>query len=82
MRALLTIPFRRAAQQPVMFVVEDLHWIDPTTVEFLTLLVDEIADAPILARVHLPPRLPSPWTDDPNVTDDRSSLGLPSERRC
>src|SRR5712692_4262559 len=34
LHALLTILLRIAAQQPVLFVMEDLHWVDPTTLEF------------------------------------------------
>src|SRR5262249_18212544 len=41
LHALLTILLRIATQQPVLFVMEDLHWIDPTTLEFLSLLVDQ-----------------------------------------
>jgi predicted ATPase len=41
LHALLTILLRIAAQQPVLLVMEDLHWVDPTTLEFLTLLVDQ-----------------------------------------
>jgi hypothetical protein len=38
LHALLTVMLRIAAQQPVLFVMEDLHWVDPTTLEFLSLL--------------------------------------------
>src|SRR5262249_57144121 len=31
LQALLTILLRIAAQQPVLFVMEDFHWVDPTT---------------------------------------------------
>ena len=34
MHVLLTTLLRIAAQQPVLFVMEDLHWVDPTTLEF------------------------------------------------
>jgi predicted ATPase len=40
--------YRRAAHQPVLFVLEDLHWIDPTTAELVELLVDRAPDARIL----------------------------------
>jgi predicted ATPase len=36
LHALLTIVLRIAAQQLVLFVMEDLHWVDPTTLEFLS----------------------------------------------
>src|SRR5262249_55503249 len=49
MHVLLTTLLRIAAQQPVLFVMEDLHWVDPTTLEFLTLLVDQGPTARILA---------------------------------
>src|SRR5262249_35464426 len=35
LHALLMILLRMAAQQPVLFVMEDLHWVDPSTLEFL-----------------------------------------------
>jgi predicted ATPase len=41
LQALLTILRRLAAQQPVLVVMEDLHWVDPTTLELLSLLVDQ-----------------------------------------
>src|SRR5215472_17599156 len=41
LHAFLTILLRIASQQPVLFVMEDLHWVDPTTLEFLSLLVDQ-----------------------------------------
>ena len=33
-----------AEQQPVLFILEDLHWTDPTTLEFLNLLVEQDPD--------------------------------------
>ena len=34
LEALLTILLRSDAQQPVLFVMEDLHWVDPSTLDF------------------------------------------------
>src|SRR5262249_37318372 len=49
LHALLTILLRIAAQQPVLFVMEDLHWVDPSTLELLSLVVDQGPTARILA---------------------------------
>jgi class 3 adenylate cyclase len=60
MHVLLTILLRIAAQQPVLFVMEDLHWVDPTTLEFLTLLVDQGPTARILALLTFRPDFSPP----------------------
>ena len=61
LHTLLTILLRIAAQQPVLFVMEDLHWVDPTTLEFLTLLVDQGPTARILALLTFRPDFSPPW---------------------
>ncbi len=66
--SLLTILRRRSVQRPVLFVVEDLHWIDPTTLEFLTSLVEEIHDTRIFALLTCRPEFESHWTTHPHVT--------------
>jgi predicted ATPase/class 3 adenylate cyclase len=68
LHALLTILLRIAAQQPVLFVMEDLHWVDPSTLEFLSLLVDQGPTARILALFTLRPDFSPPWTGRSHVT--------------
>jgi class 3 adenylate cyclase/predicted ATPase len=41
LQTLLAMVLALAAEEPVLVVVEDLHWIDPTTAEFLRLLIDQ-----------------------------------------
>jgi predicted ATPase len=65
---LLTILLRIAAQQPVLFIMEDLHWVDPTTLEFLTLLVDQGPTARILTLLTCRPDFSPPWTGRAHVT--------------
>ena len=62
LHALLTILLRIAAQQPVLFVMEDLHWVDPSTLELLSLLVDQGPTARILALLTFRPDFSPPWT--------------------
>ena len=68
LQALLTILLRIAAQQPVLFVMEDLHWVDPTTLEFLTLLVDQGPTARIMALWTFRPDFSPPWTGRSHLT--------------
>ena len=68
LHALLTILLRIAAQQPVLFVMEDLHWVDPTTLELLSLLVDQGPTARILALFTFRPDFSPPWTGRSHLT--------------
>jgi len=68
MQALLTILLHRAAQQSVLFVMEDLHWVDPSTLELLSLLVDQGPTAGILASLTFRPDFSPPWTGRSHLT--------------
>ena len=68
LHTLLTILLRIATQQPVLLVVEDLHWVDPTTLEFLTLLVDQGPTARLLALLTFRPDFHPPWTGRAHLT--------------
>src|SRR5262245_28365449 len=68
LHALLTILLRRAAQQPMLFVMEDLHWVDPSTLELLSLLVDQGPTARILALLTFRPDFSPPWTGRAHLT--------------
>jgi predicted ATPase/class 3 adenylate cyclase len=68
MHALLTILLRIAVQQPVLFVMEDLHWVDPSTLELLSLLVDQGPTARILALFTCRPDFTPPWTGRAHLT--------------
>src|SRR4029434_10652443 len=61
LQAILTILLKIAAQQPVLFVMEDLHWVDSSTVELLNLLVDQGPTARILALLTFRPDFSPPW---------------------
>jgi TOMM system kinase/cyclase fusion protein len=68
LHALLTILLRIAAQQPVLFVMEDLHWVDPSTLEWLSLLVDQGPTARILTLLTFRPDFSPPWTGRSHLT--------------
>jgi TOMM system kinase/cyclase fusion protein len=68
LHVLLTILLRIAAQQPVLFVMEDLHWVDPTTLEFLTLLVAQGPTVRLLVLLTFRPDFTPPWTGRSHLT--------------
>ena len=43
----------KACRQPILMVFEDVHWIDPTTMELLDRIVDRVATLPDPAHTHL-----------------------------
>jgi predicted ATPase len=49
-------------------VMEDLHWVDPSTLELLTLLVDQGPTARILALLTFRPDFSPPWTGRSHLT--------------
>ena len=46
---------------PVLLVLEDAHWIDATTLELMTRLIDSIGPARLLAVVTARPEFMPPW---------------------
>ena len=59
--AMLAWLLAEAARQPVLFIVEDLHWIDPSTLEFLSLFLDQGPTARLLALLTCRPEFHPPW---------------------
>lgn len=53
---------------PLVLVVEDLHWIDRTSEEFLTILVERVVAARVLILVTFRPGYRMPWRDRSYVT--------------
>jgi predicted ATPase len=57
-----------AAIQPVVLVVEDLMWADPSTLEFLEHLGQQTATAPLLLLGTARPEVRCPWPVRSHVT--------------
>ena len=51
----------RARSTPVLMIVEDAHWIDPTTSEALGTVMPAIGDAPVFLVVTMRPDTEVPW---------------------
>jgi len=59
---------RLARQQPVLMIVEDAHWIDPTSLEVFGRTVDQIKTLPGLLIVTFRPEFNAPWAGRSHVT--------------
>jgi class 3 adenylate cyclase/predicted ATPase len=57
-----------ARQSPVLMLIEDAHWIDPSSREFLDLTIERIPRLPILLLVTFRPEFQPPWVGRQNVT--------------
>ena len=57
-----------ARQQPVLMIVEDAHWIDPTSLEVFGRTVDQIKTLPVLLIVTFRPEFNAPWAGRSHVT--------------
>jgi class 3 adenylate cyclase/predicted ATPase len=50
-----------ASRHPVLLIVEDLHWVDPTTLELLGQLIDRIEGMQVLLIMTCRPEFLIPW---------------------
>ncbi len=64
----LALLLEMADQRPVVFTVEDLHWIDPSTLELLTLLIEQSSTVPILALFTSRPSFSPTWAARSHLT--------------
>ena len=58
----------RSQSKPVLMIFEDVHWIDPTSLEVLGQTVDRLERLGVLVIITYRPEFEPPWTDNPYVT--------------
>ena len=58
---IVAILLEQAEQHPVLFIVEDLHWTDPTTLELLNLVLDQTPTASMLVLLTCRPHFQPSW---------------------
>ena len=61
LQALLQLLIAQAEHQATVSVWEDLHWTDPSSLEFLTLLVEQIPTTKLLLVLTFRPEFTPPW---------------------
>ena len=57
-----------AQQNPVLMIFEDVHWIDPTSLEVLGRAIERVRTFGVLLIVTYRPEFEPPWIGRPHVT--------------
>jgi class 3 adenylate cyclase len=58
---IVAILLELAERQPVLFILEDLHWTDPSTLECINLLLDQTPTASLLVLLTCRPHFQPAW---------------------
>jgi class 3 adenylate cyclase/tetratricopeptide (TPR) repeat protein len=57
-----------AARQPVFMIFEDIHWIDPTSLELLGAIVEHVPQVRVLLLITTRSEFTPPWPSYPHTT--------------
>ncbi len=68
LQALVTVLLAMAMERPLLLVAEDLHWIDPSTLELLNLLIDHGPMLRSLTFLTFRPEFHPPWAPRAHLT--------------
>jgi predicted ATPase len=61
LETIVAILLELAERQPILFIVEDLHWTDPSTLELLNLVIDQTPTASLLTVLMCRPHFQPAW---------------------
>src|SRR5262249_30126690 len=61
LEALVQWFFALSQAQPIVLIVEDLHWVDPSTVELLSMLVEQVPTVPAMLVFTFRPNFHPRW---------------------
>jgi TOMM system kinase/cyclase fusion protein len=65
---LVSLLLMLASDRPLVFVVEDVHWADPTTIELLGVIVDQGPTVPLLTVLTFRAEFTPPWGNRTHLT--------------
>ena len=66
--ALLTMLLAQTERRPLLMIAEDIHWIDPSTEEFLGILIDRARALRLFLLMATRPDYRLPWSGQPHLT--------------
>jgi predicted ATPase/class 3 adenylate cyclase len=56
-----------SSDEPLLLIVEDLHWADPTTLDALGMLLGAVSDTPLMFVATARPEFLCPWAEHPDL---------------
>lgn len=68
LEALVQYLQRLADRSPVLLIVEDAHWLDPTTLDLMTRIIDRIRQMRVLLLITFRPDFRPVWAEYSHVT--------------
>jgi len=69
LETIVAILLELAEHHPVLFILEDLHWTDPTTLELLGLLVEQVPTTAIATLLTCRPHFQPAWHHRSYITE-------------
>jgi predicted ATPase len=79
LEAIVAIILALSERQPLLFILEDLHWIDPTTLELVDLLIDQTPTASVCVLLTCRPEFQPSWSYRSYLTEMTVSRLSPSQ---
>jgi predicted ATPase len=69
LETIVAILLELAERQPVLFILEDLHWTDPTTLELVNLVIEQIPTTSRLTLLTCRPTFQPSWHHRSYITE-------------
>jgi class 3 adenylate cyclase/predicted ATPase len=66
--AIVAFLLRAAERGPTRVIVEDLHWADPSTLELLELIIEQVPRTRLFVALAFRPEFAPPWAAQPHIT--------------
>lgn len=66
--AIIAMTLEAAERQPLLELWEDLHWADPSTLELLGLLIEQVPTVSLLMVLNARPEFAPPWPARSHIT--------------
>jgi DNA-binding winged helix-turn-helix (wHTH) protein/class 3 adenylate cyclase len=68
LETLVSLVLAQTEVSPLLLIVEDVHWADASTLEFLGLLLEQVSLVPLLVVLTCRPEFEPPWGQHSGVT--------------